>query len=174
MNIQTPWIEKRSVSQNKIQEINFFDSFESKNLKLGLAVASGTIGVISNYHAVNYQIQQSRFDMVGSKYSDLYAIGFTGFLDLMIILSYLMKDKKLINLSVISSLIISIYANLMLHLQTAGGSSFKKLFSDLFDPNTLFSFIVSITMAVLPILIVKHCMKALMIQIKEEKETSVK
>lgn len=166
-----PWIQKNTINSGMIQnsEIDFFDSFESKKLKLGLAVSSATIGVISNYHAVKYQIEHSRFDMVGSNYSNFYAIGFTGFLDLMIILSYLMKDKKLINISVISSLIISIYANLMLHLQTAGGSSFKKLFLEFLDPNVLFSFIVSLTMAILPILIVKHCMKALMIQIKQEK-----
>ena len=170
-----PWIQKNSINSQIIEKssIDFFNSFEIKELKFGLAIASATIGVISNYHAVKYQIEHSRFDMVGSQYSDLYAIGFTGFLDLMIILSYLMKDKKLINISVISSLIISIYANLMLHLQTAGGSSFKKLFNEFFDPNTLFSFIVSLTMAILPILIVKHCMKALMIQIKEEKGESV-
>jgi len=166
-----PWIQKTTINSQMLTESekDFFDFFESKKLKLGLAATSATIGVISNYHAVKYQIEQSRFDMVGSKYSNIYAMGFTGFLDLMIILSYLMKDKKLINLSVGSSLIISVYANLMLHLQTAGGSSFKKLFSDLFDPNTLFSFIVSITMAVLPILIVKHCMKSLMDQLAEEK-----
>lgn len=169
-----PWVQKNTInSGTERTAIDFFNSFESKELKFGLAIASGTIGVISNYHAVKYQIEHSRFDMVGSQYSDLYAIGFTGFLDLMIILSFLMKDKKLINLSVISSLIISIYANLMLHLQTAGGSSFKKLFTDFFDPNVLFSFIVSLTMAILPILIVKHCMKALMIQIEEEKGESV-
>lgn len=169
-----PWVQKNTInSELEKTSMDFFNSFESKELKFGLALASGTIGVISNYHAVKYQIEHSRFDMVGSRYSDLYAIGFTGFLDLMIILSFLMKDKKLINLSVISSLIISIYANLMLHLQTAGGSSFKKLFTDFFDPNTLFSFIVSLTMAILPILIVKHCMKALMIQISEEKGESV-
>jgi hypothetical protein len=166
-----PWIQKNSIN-NQIIEVSsrdFFNSFESKQLKFGLAIASGTIGVISNYHAVKYQIEHSRFDMVGSNYSDIYAIGFTGFLDLMIILSYLMKDKKLINISVISSLIISIYANLMLHLQTAGGSTFKKLFLEFLDPNVLFSFIVSITMAILPILIVKHCMKALIAQLTEEK-----
>jgi hypothetical protein len=166
-----PWVQKNSIN-NQIIEVSsrdFFNSFESKQLKFGLAIASGTIGVISNYHAVKYQIEHSRFDMVGSDYSHVYAIGFTGFLDLMIILSYLMKDKKLINISVISSLIISIYANLMLHLQTAGGSTFKKLFLEFLDPNVLFSFIVSITMAILPILIVKHCMKALMIQLAEEK-----
>jgi len=166
-----PWIQKNSIN-NQIIEVSsrdFFNSFESKQLKFGLAIASGTIGVISNYHAVKYQIEHSRFDMVGSNYSDIYAIGFTGFLDLMIILSYLMKDKKLINISVISSLIISIYANLMLHLQTAGGSTFKKLFLEFLDPNVLFSFIVSITMAILPILVVKHCMKALMAQLAEEK-----
>jgi hypothetical protein len=166
-----PWVQKNSINSQiiEVSSRDFFNSFESKQLKFGLAIASGTIGVISNYHAVKYQIEHSRFDMVGSNYSDIYAIGFTGFLDLMIILSYLMKDKKLINISVISSLIISIYANLMLHLQTAGGSTFKKLFLDFLDPNVLFSFIVSITMAILPILIVKHCMKALMAQLAEEK-----
>ena len=110
-----PWIQKNSINSQIIEKssIDFFNSFESKELKFGLAIASATIGVISNYHAVKYQIEHSRFDMVGSQYSDLYAIGFTGFLDLMIILSYLMKDKKLINISVISALINSLYANLL-------------------------------------------------------------
>lgn len=171
MNIETPWFEKRTFSKNqKITEDQFFDFFKTKKIKLGLALTSGTVGVLSNYHAVRYQIEQSRFDMIGSKYANYYAIGVTAFLDLMIIVFYLMRDKKLINISVFTSILISVYANMMLHLTSAGGGSFKTFIFNLLEPGFLIGVIVSLTMALFPILILKHCMEILIQQLDEEKE----
>jgi hypothetical protein len=163
----TPWVEKTIFvsDSDKITEEDFLKFFESKKLKLGLSVTAGLIGSISNYHAITYQIEQSRFDMIGSKYINHYAIGLTAMLDLMIIIFYLMKDKKLINFSIACSILISIYTNIMIHLQTAGGSTFKKLFSSFIDPSFLISFMVSITVAIVPIYILQRCMSSLMEQL---------
>ena len=174
MNVETPWFEKRTLKENqKFKEEDFFKFFETKKLKLGLALTSGTVGVLSNYHAVKYQIEQSRFDMIGSQYANYYAIGVTAFLDLMIIVFYLMRDKKLINISVFTSVLISVYANMMLHLQSAGGGSLKVFVFSLLEPGFLIGVIVSLTMALFPILILKHCMEILVKQLEKEKDIEI-
>ena len=166
-----PWIQKQYLSEEaiKARESEFFNFFESKKLKFGVAITSGVVGTISNYHAVKHQISESRFDMIGSHYADIYAIGLTAFLDMMIIVFYLMRDKKLINISTFSTFTISVYANLMLSLHSAGGSTFKNLLLSFLDPGQFFHLFVSLTMATLPIFVLKHCMGLLVQQLESEK-----
>ena len=167
-----PWVQKNVFSTEdalKIRESEFFGFFESKKLKLGIAVTSGVVGTISNYHAVRHQISESRFDMIGSSYADIYAIGLTAFLDMMIIVFYLMRDRKLINISSFSTITISVYSNLMLSLHAAGGSNFKTLLLSFLDPGLFFKLFVSLTMATLPIIVLKHCMELLVKQLENEK-----
>lgn len=149
-------------------EIDFFEAFRSKKLKLYLAFFMACLGAISNYSAVKYQIMQSRFDMLGFKYLELYAFGVTICLDLSIIMFYLMQAKKLVKICSSSAIFISLYANLLLHLQTAGGTSFFKFVIYLFDLSIAFNFFVSVIVAVLPLIILTQLMSLLMKEIEEE------
>lgn len=143
--------------------------FKSKKMKLYVAIISATIGIISNYSAIKYQLSQSRFDMIYFPHLlDFYAVGITIMLDTAIILFSLMRINLLTWCSTIVALIISIYANVQMMFQVAGGNTFKgtnKLFN---DPSFLLAFIVNMSLAVLPIIILKHLMLLLIKQIDEE------
>lgn len=152
----------------KSREIDFFETFRSKKLKLYLAFFMACLGAVSNYSAVKYQIMQSRFDMLGFKYLELYAFGVTICLDLSIIIFYLMSAKKLVRICSFSAISISLYANILLHLQTAGGTSVFKFIFYLFDPSVAFNFFVSVIVATLPLLILTQLMALLMKEIEEE------
>ena len=150
-------------------ENSFYDFFKSKKMKLYVAVISATIGVISNYSAIKYQLSQSRFDMIYfPNLLDFYAVGITIMLDTAIILFSLMRINLLTWCSTIVALIISIYANIQLMFQVAGGNTFKgtnKMFS---DPSFFLAFLVNMSLAVLPIIILKHLMLLLIRQIDNE------
>ena len=149
-------------------EVDIFETFKSKKLKLYLALFMACLGAVSNYSAVKYQIMQSRFDMLGFRYLELYAFGVTICLDLSIIIFYLMRATKLVRICSASAITISLYANILLHLQTAGGTSFFKFFFYLFDPGIAFNFFVSIIVATLPLIILTQVMSLLMSEIDEE------
>lgn len=151
-------------------EDNFYNFFESKNLKLYVAIISATIGVISNYSAIKHQLSQTRFDMLYYPgLLDFYAIGITTLLDSAIILFSLMRISLLTWCSTIVALIISIYANIQLMFQVAGGTTFKTTNKLFVDPSFTFMFIVGISLAILPIIILKNIMVLLLKQIDEEK-----
>lgn len=149
-----------------MNEEKFYNFFESKKLKLWVAIISSIIGVISNYSAIKYQLSQTRFDMIYyPNLLDFYAIGITILLDTSIILFSLMRINVLAWCSTIVALIISIYANIQLMFQVAGGNTFKntnKLFD---DPSFTLMFIVSMSLAILPIAILKHIMILLLEQV---------
>jgi hypothetical protein len=162
-----PFITKK----NKIiiSEDQFFEFFESKKLKLIIAILAGIIGVISNYYAIQSLILHLRIDMIGENMVGIYAIGLTGFLDLAIILFTLMNVAPLSWFSTIIAFIISLYANTTMMLQSAGGSSFSSLIFMLKDPNTLLQFSVGICMAILPLVILKYLVNEAVKQRKREK-----
>jgi hypothetical protein len=149
-----PFIQKNG--RTLISEDDFFDFFASKKLKLTIAVLAGIIGVISNYYAVRAQILHMRMDMIGENMAGIYAIGITGFLDLAIVLFTLMNVTPLAWLSTCVAMIISFYANTTLMLQTAGGSDFSQIKILFRDPNTLLQFFVALSLALLPIVVLKY------------------
>jgi hypothetical protein len=154
--------------KNDAEESDIFETFKSKKLKLYIALFMACLGAISNFSAVKYQIMQSRFDMLGFKYLELYAFGVTICLDLSIIIFYLMRANKLVKICSTSAITISLYANILLHLQTAGGTSFFRFFFSLFDPSIAFNFFVSIIVATLPLIILTQVMSLLMSEIDGE------
>jgi len=173
MNINPPFIQK-----NKYTEINnsphlqgeaFFEFFNRKSLKLILAFISGVVGVISNYYAIRHQISQTRFDLIGYEtIADYYALGVTVFLDLAIVVFHLMKVPLLTWVSTISAIIISLYANMNLIVQ---GHSIRKITIAGFMDLSYGGFIlVSLTMAILPIVILTYLMYLVVKQHDDEKE----
>lgn len=157
------------IDSDKLNEKEFYKFFETKKLKLIVAIVSAFIGVLSNYSAIKYQLGQSRFDMVYLPVIlDIYAIGVTLLLDVAIIVFSLMRLNVLTWLSAGVALIISIYANIQLMFQTAGGTSFKsssKMFS---EPSFVLAFMVNMSLAILPIIILKYIMIELMSQLDNE------
>lgn len=162
-----PFIEKDG--KTIVSEDQFFDFFASKKLKLMIAVLAGIIGVISNYYAVRSQILHMRGDMVGENLAGFYAIGITGLLDLAIVLFTLMNVSPLAWMSTAVAFIISFYANVTMMLQTAGGSDFSQLKLLFRDPNSVLQFFVAISMAMLPIVILKYLTIEAMKQRRSEK-----
>ena len=155
-------------------ENSFYNFFKGKKIKLYVSLISATIGVISNYSAIKYQLSQSRFDMIYfPNLLDFYAVGITIMLDTAIILFSLMRINLLTWCSTVVALIISIYANVQLMFQVAGGNTFKgtnKMFS---DPSFLLAFIVNMSLAILPIIILKYLMLLLIRQLDEESKDYV-
>lgn len=146
----------------------FFNFFLKKRIKLLLAILCGLIGITSNYYAVKQQVGNQRFDMIGSNLIDIYTIGLSFLLNVSLIAFFLMKEKFLIYITTFASMVINLWINLALHLQTAGGTSFKKLFKNLNDPMEFLSFMVSIILAVIPILILFKLMELVMQQRQQE------
>lgn len=175
MNTVPPLIQKNKYSGDQhvssakfnITENDFFEFFNRKSLKLILAIVSGIVGVISNYYAVRHQITQTRFDMLGyENIADFYALGVTAFLDMAIILFHLMKIPFLTWISTISAISISLYANMNLIVQ---GHTLKKItIAGLVDLSYGGFIIVSLTMAILPIIILSYLMHLVMLQHQEE------
>lgn len=142
----------------------FFNFFLKKRIKLLLAILCGLISITSNYYAVKQQVGNQRFDMIGSNLIDIYTIGLSLLLNVSLIAFFLMKEKFLVYITTFASMIINLWINLALHLQTAGGTSFKKFFKSLNEPIEFLSFIVSIILAVIPILILFKLMSLVMQQ----------
>jgi hypothetical protein len=146
----------------------FFNFFLKKRIKLLLAIFCVLIELTSNYYAVKQQVSMQRFDMIGSSFIDIYTIGLSLLLNVSLVAFFLMKEKFLIYITTFSSIIINLWINLALHLQTAGGSSFKKLYKTLNDPMEFLSFMVSIILAVIPILILYKLMNLIINQRESE------
>lgn len=142
----------------------FFNFFLKKRIKLLLAILCGLIGITSNYYAVRQQVGNQRFDMIGSNFIDVYIIGICFLLNVSLIAFFLMKEKFLVYITTFASMFINLWINLALHLQTAGGTNFKKLFKSLNDPMEFLSFIVSIILAIIPTLILFKLMDLVMRQ----------
>ena len=175
MSKAPPFIQKskfppstEEISSFAINGEDFFEFFNKKSLKLILAIISGIVGVISNYYAVRHQITQTRFDMLGYvNVADFYALGVTAFLDLAIILFHLMRIPLLTWISTSSAILISLYANMNLIIQ---GHSLKKItIAGIIDLSYGGFIIVSLTMAILPIIILTYLMNLVMIQYADEK-----
>ena len=140
----------------------FFRFFERKSLKLSLAIAAGTVGVIGNYFAVRHQIERTRFDMAGSDMAELYAFGLTALLELAIVVFHLMRIKMLVRGTTAAAIIISIYANVALMIDGAGMATHsREMYSVAHFGGSM---VVSVLMAGLPIAILTYLMHLVMIQ----------
>jgi hypothetical protein len=169
-NYQAPPFIQRDIS-NKDISIDFFNIFDKKYLKLGLAFFSAMVSIIGNFYAIKQQIYHMRLDMLGNDFMiSMYAIGITFMLDTMIIIFHLMKMKSLANFSTFSALSISIYANIMLAIQIPGGDKITTMLMILNDPSILITVVIGFCMAVLPVLTIVYLMSALTEQIENERK----
>lgn len=169
-NYQSPPFVQRNVSNADIN-VDFFNIFDKKYFKLGLAMFSALISIVGNYYAIKQQIYHMRIDMIGNDFMiGLYAIGITFLLDTMIIVFHLMNIKTLANFSTFSALAISIYANIMLALQNSAGEKMSSILTLLLDPNSLLTITVGFCIAVLPVITIVYLMNALTSQIETERK----
>ena len=167
-----PFIQKNLASKDI--SIDFFNIFEKKYLKLGLAFFSAMVSIIGNFYAIKQQIYHMRIDMLGNDIViSLYAIGITFLLDTMIIMFHLMKMKHLAMFSTFSALAISIYANIMLAIQTTHGDKITTMHLLFMDPSVLLTVLVGFCMAVLPVITIVYLMNALMTQIENERNANI-
>ena len=81
-----------------------------------------------------------------------------------------MKMKHLAMFSTFSALAISIYANIMLAIQTSNGDKMATIYLLFMDPNILLTIVVGFCMAVLPVVTIVYLMNALMEQIENERK----
>ena len=169
-NYQSPPFIQKNINNNDIS-VDFFNIFDKKYFKLFLAMFSAIISIVGNYYAIKQQIYHMRMDMVGNEIMiSIYAIGITFLLDTMIIVFHLMNIKTLANFSTFSALAISIYANIMLAIQTPSGERMGSILMLLLDPNSLMTLTVGFCIAVLPVITIVYLMNALMRQIEIEKQ----
>jgi len=170
-----PLIQKHKIpiqssvnNESPITENSIFDFFGKKSLKLVIALVSGIIGIISNYYAIKHQISQTRIDFLNHGFmSEIYAIGITLFLDMAIILFHLMRVPVLVWVSSTSAILISLYANMNIIIQNKSLRSMIIMGSlDLSYGGLL---LVSLTMAILPIIILTYMMHLAVKQHEEEK-----
>lgn len=130
--------------------MRFFEFFKTKRLKLSLVIFFGTIGVISNYSALRYFLNQTGLDFLGSEFSlTVYAIGITMALDVSIIVFHLARIYPLMFGSAIMAFMISLGANTTTYFACAG--SCKNALDDL---GTVIMFSQSLIMSILPIVII--------------------
>lgn len=166
---QTPAFVQKNIADKDIP-IEFFNVFEKKYLKLGLAFFVAIISIIGNYYAIKQQIYHMRIDMLGNDLMiSFYAIGITFLLDTMIIIFHLMNMKTLAIFSTFSAIVISLYANIMLAIQTPNGEKTFSLYLLMLDTNTLLTLVIGFCMAVLPVTTIVYLMNALTEQIKNER-----
>jgi len=167
-----PFIQK-NVSSKDVS-LEFFDVFEKKFLKLGLAIFIAIISIVGNYYAIKQQIYNMRIDMLGNEIMiSIYAIGITFLLDSMIIVFHLMRMKALAMFSTFSALAISLYANIMLIIQTPYGEKTTSIYMILLNTNSLLQLIVGFCMAVLPVATIVYLMNALSEQIENERKFKI-
>lgn len=169
-NYQSPPFVQRNANNSDIS-VEFFNIFDKKYFKLGLAMFSALISIVGNYYAIKQQIYHMRLDMLGNDIMiSVYAIGITFLLDTMIIVFHLMNIKTLANFSTFSALAISLYANIMLALQNPQGDKMSSILMLLLEPSSLLTLTVGFCMAVLPVITIVYLMNALMSQIEIERK----
>jgi hypothetical protein len=130
----------------------FFQFFETKRLKLSIAIFFGTVGIISNYSAIKYYLLQTRIDLIQSETTlTIYALGISLALDIAIIVFHLMRTYALMWGSVILAFLVSVTANTNTFLSCAGSCK-----QPIDDPSALLAFSQALIMSVLPIAIIVY------------------
>lgn len=128
----------------------FFNFFQTKRLKLTIAIFFGTVGIISNYSAIKYYLLQTRFDLIGSETTlTIYAFGISLALDMAIIVFHLMRTYALMWGSVLLAFLVSVTANTNTFLSCAGSCK-----QPIDDPGAVLAFSQALIMSTLPIVII--------------------
>ena len=161
------WYSGETQDYERVSGEKFLKFFNKKRLKLALAGIAGWVGVMGNYYAVKFQIEQTRFDMISNPdAAEMYAFGVTVLLDLMIVVFHLMRIPLLIWTTTISAIVISLYANINVLIQ----GQTAKMVGSAANQDLSFGggFLVSVMMAALPIVTLTYLMHLVMDQFDEE------
>lgn len=147
-------------------ETAFLNFFLKKRVKLLTALLFVLVGVVSNYYAVKQYNENNRLDMLGSSYLDYYNVGYSFLLHFSLVLFFLMRVQTLVLLSTFTNVAVSLYVNTLLHLQTAGGSTFFTVLHSLREPSFFLSLTVSVCLALFPV-VVTYVLMSLVVKKKE-------
>jgi len=130
----------------------FFRFFKRKTPKLILSGLAGLVGVLGNYYAIRYQLDLTRFDMVGSETAkEFYAIGLSFLLDFMIVIFHLMRIELLMWTTTGFTLVISLYANISMILQGQSMTNLKEV-------STGGAILMAMLIALLPVITLVYLM----------------
>lgn len=144
----------------------FFKFFRRKTPKLILSAIAGFVGVLGNYYAIRYQLDLTRFDMVGSENAkELYAIGLSFLLDFMIVIFHLMRIELLMWITTTFTVIISLYANISMILQ---GQNLNSTMKNLSDSSTGGAILIAVMIAILPVITLVYLMTLTLQQYDQE------
>ena len=161
------WYSGETQEYERVSGEKFINFFNKKRLKLLLAGVAGLVGVMGNYYAVKFQIEQTRFDMLSNPdAAEMYAFGVTVLLDLMIVIFHLMRIPLLIWTTTVSAIVISLYANINVLIQ----GQTVKMVGHAANSDLSFGggFLVSLMMAALPIVTLTYLMHIVMVQFDDE------
>ncbi len=148
-------------SQNKVIRYepsgnDFFKFFKRKTPKLILSAMAGMVGVWGNYYAIRYQLDLTRFDMVGSDLAkEFYATGLSFLLDFMIVIFHLMRIEILMWVTTSFTVVISLYANISMIVQ---GQNLQSTIKNMSDSSTSGGVLMAIMIALLPVITLVYLM----------------
>lgn len=153
--------DSSSEAQNKVIRYepsgnDFFKFFKRKTPKLLLSAMAGMVGVLGNYYAIRYQLDLTRFDMVGSENAkEVYAIGLSFLLDFMIVIFHLMRIEILMWITTSFTVIISLYANISMIVQ---GQNLSSTIKNMNDSSSSGGIMMALMIALLPVIILVYLM----------------
>lgn len=148
-------------SQNKVIRYepsgnDFFKFFKRKTPKLILSAMAGMVGVWGNYYAIRYQLDLTRFDMVGSDLAkEFYATGLSFLLDFMIVIFHLMRIEILMWITTSFTVVIALYANISMIVQ---GQNLSSTIKNMSDTSTGGGVMIAIMIALLPVITLVYLM----------------
>lgn len=148
-------------SQNKVIRYepsgnDFFKFFKRKTPKLILSAMAGMVGVWGNYYAIRYQLDLTRFDMVGSDLAkEFYAVGLSFLLDFMIVIFHLMRIEILMWITTSFTVVIALYANISMIVQ---GQNLSSTIKNMSDTSTGGGVMIAIMIALLPVITLVYLM----------------
>lgn len=135
---------------------DFFKFFKRKTPKLILSAMAGMVGVWGNYYAIRYQLDLTRFDMVGSDLAkEFYATGLSFLLDFMIVIFHLMRIEILMWITTSFTVVIALYANISMIVQ---GQNLSSTIKNMSDTSTGGGVMIAIMIALLPVITLVYLM----------------
>ena len=135
---------------------DFFKFFKRKTPKLILSAMAGMVGVWGNYYAIRYQLDLTRFDMVGSDLAkEFYAVGLSFLLDFMIVIFHLMRIEILMWITTSFTVVIALYANISMIVQ---GQNLSSTIKNMSDTSTGGGVMIAIMIALLPVITLVYLM----------------
>ena len=117
---------------------------------------AGMVGVWGNYYAIRYQLDLTRFDMVGSDLAkESYATGLSFLLDFMIVIFHLMRIEILMWITTSFTVVIALYANISMIVQ---GQNLSSTIKNMSDTSTGGGVMIAIMIALLPVITLVYLM----------------